>query len=96
MMGDMAAKERRFVIVTPHQSVGPPGTEVLASQLGMNDEKLDEWVDAGHATEIHARPTTSAPVTKVTRVADSATTSTSSSKTTRASSKSDDGSGDDQ
>lgn len=66
----MAQQERRFVIVTPHQSVGPPGTEVGASRLGMNDEKLDEWVDAGHATEIHpARVQTSPEVTKVTRSA---------------------------
>lgn len=62
----MAAQERQFVIVTPHQSVGSPGTTVFASRLGMSDEQLDDWVDAGHATEIHQRRQT-APVTKVSR-----------------------------
>ena len=68
MMGDMARQERRFVIVTPHQSVGRPGTEVTASQLNMTDEQLDDWVDAGHAREIHVN-TGPAPasVSKVTR-----------------------------
>jgi hypothetical protein len=71
MMDVMAQQERQFVIVTPHQSVGKPGTRVGASRLGMTDEQLDDWVDAGHATEIHTRPpVTAPPVTKVTRSSD--------------------------
>lgn len=68
----MARQERRFVIVTPHQSIGRPGTEVTASQLNMTDEQLDDWVDAGHAREIHVRvgPAPSA-VSKVTRTSKS-------------------------
>ena len=73
MMVDMAKSERRFIIVTPHQSVGKPGTVVTASQLHMSDEKLDEWVDAGHGQEIDVRTTAAppSPITKVTRVKDS-------------------------
>lgn len=65
----MAKSQRRFVIVTPHQSVGVPGTEVTSQRLGMNDEQLDDWVDAGHATEIFTQQPkrSSDPVSKVTR-----------------------------
>jgi hypothetical protein len=47
------ATQRRFVIVTPGLSHGKPGTIVTGAELYMTDEKLDEFVDAGHATELH-------------------------------------------
>jgi hypothetical protein len=47
---------RKFVIVSPGLSVGKPGTRVTAAQLHMTDEKLDQFVDVGHAVEIHEAP----------------------------------------
>lgn len=67
----MAETERRFIIRTPYQSVGRPGTEVGASRLGMTDEQLDEWVDAGHATEVF-RTKAAKPASKVTKASDGA------------------------
>lgn len=101
MMDDMAKPERRFIIVTPHQSVGPPGTEVPASRLHMDDEQLDAYVDAGHATEVfRQRPSAAKDVTKVTRSNESSITTSSSNTTSSSSSRSgkkddDDGKSDD-
>lgn len=44
------------MIVSPGLSVGKPGTRVTAAQLHMTDEKLDQFVDVGHAVEIHEAP----------------------------------------
>jgi len=43
---------RTFVIVTPGLSVGRPGSHVRADKLHMDDDKLDEFVEAGHAIEV--------------------------------------------
>ena len=47
---------RRFVITNPNLSVGRSGDIVTASQLNMDDDKLDEFVDAGYAMELHQEP----------------------------------------
>lgn len=44
---------RKFVILTPGLSVGRPRTTVTQAQLRMSDDKLDEFLQAGHAIEIH-------------------------------------------
>lgn len=44
---------RRFVIIRPSLSAGRPGDVVTADQLHMTDDKLDEFVKIGYATEIH-------------------------------------------
>lgn len=92
MMDDMARTERRFIIVTPRQSVGPPGTEVPASRLHMTDEQLDAYVDAGHATEVFRQSQVAAAkdVTKVTR----ANESTGAAPSQSGKKGDDDGSGD--
>jgi hypothetical protein len=43
---------RTFIIVSPGLSAGKPGTVVTAAQLHMDDEKLDQFIDVGHAVEI--------------------------------------------
>lgn len=47
---------RQFIVTNPNLSVGKPGDVVTSEQLHMSDEKLDEWVKAGYATEIHDGP----------------------------------------
>lgn len=55
---------RRFVVTNPNLSVGRPGSIVDEKQLHMTDEKLDEWVAAGYAVELHdAEPVEQAPLT---------------------------------
>lgn len=44
---------RIFVITASGLSVGPPGTTVSAVKLRMSDDKLDRFVEAGYAVEIH-------------------------------------------
>ena len=44
---------RTFVIQSPGLSVGRPGAVVTAVQLRMDDDKLDQFVEAGYAIEIH-------------------------------------------
>lgn len=44
---------RSFVITQPGLSVGKPGTYLTAAELRMDDDKLDAFVEAGYAIEIH-------------------------------------------
>lgn len=44
---------RIFVIMRPGLSVGPPGSTVSGEKLRMSDDKLDAFVEAGYAVEIH-------------------------------------------
>ena len=43
---------REFIVTNPNLSVGKPGDIVTAEQLNMSDDKLDEFVAAGHAVEV--------------------------------------------
>jgi hypothetical protein len=43
---------RRFIVTNPNLSVGRPGDIVTSDELKMSDDKLDEWVDAGHGIEV--------------------------------------------
>ena len=43
---------REFIVTNPNLSVGKPGDIVTAEQLKMSDDKLDEFVAAGHAVEV--------------------------------------------
>ena len=45
---------REFIITNPNLSVGRPGDIVTADQLKMADDKLDDFVAAGHAIEVGA------------------------------------------
>jgi len=47
---------RTFVISAPGLSMGKPGTIVGADQMRMDDDKLDAFVEAGYAVEIHDPP----------------------------------------
>ena len=47
---------REFIVTNPNLSVGKPGDVVTAEQLRMSDEKLDEWVHAGHGVEMFTVP----------------------------------------
>lgn len=44
---------RTFVITMPGLSCGKLGATVTAAQLRMDDDKLDAFVQAGFATELH-------------------------------------------
>lgn len=44
---------RSFVIVSPGLTLGRPGAHVGADKMGMDDDRLDAFVEAGHAIEIH-------------------------------------------
>ena len=43
---------RLFIIKSPNLTFGPPGTTISGDKLRMTDEKLDAFVDAGHAIEV--------------------------------------------
>ena len=43
---------REFIITNPNLSVGRPGDIVTADQLRMTDDKLDDFVAAGHALSL--------------------------------------------
>ena len=43
---------RTFVIVTPGLSIGKQGSHLTAAQMRMSDDKLDAFVEAGHAIEV--------------------------------------------
>lgn len=56
---------RTFVIVSPGLSAGRQGRHVTAAELRMSDDKLDAFVQAGHAIEVfdeRDRPRRPAPV----------------------------------
>lgn len=43
---------RRIVVTTPGLSVGKQGAVLTAEQLGMDDDKIDEFIEAGYGTEL--------------------------------------------
>lgn len=43
---------RQFIVTNPNLSVGKPGDVVTSEQLGMSDEQLNVWVEAGYGIEI--------------------------------------------
>lgn len=45
---------RTFVIVSPGLSVGRPGQHVTVEELGMDDDDIDLFCEAGHAVELYA------------------------------------------
>lgn len=44
---------RIFIITSPGLSVGRPGQRRTDEQLGMTDDQIDQFCEAGHAVEVY-------------------------------------------